>query len=148
MQGLSWECLPQRQLCSKEYSQTPQEPEPAGTRGWAKDCLQFSYYRSRIFASKYFAGLISRGFIFDAMTTQRNKLTLFIRKRKYFAGLTYIIEDDRWKFFHNENLPMYSISCKCTFFASLRSDTCINFPSLCLSLSLSSLPVYLPFPAM
>ena len=51
----------------------------------------------------------SRDFIFVVMTTRRTKLTLFIHKRKYFAGLIFVCECDRRKFFHDENLPIYDI---------------------------------------
>ena len=36
----------------------------------------------------------SRGFIFVAITTQQYKLTPFIRQRKYFVGLIFVVEGD------------------------------------------------------
>ena len=65
---------------------------------------------SRIFSPvNYFAGLNFRvGFISVVMTARRNKLTLFIRRRrKYFAGLIFVMEDDCRKFCRNNNFPDY-----------------------------------------
>ena len=49
----------------------------------------------------------SNGFIFVAMTTQQNKLTLFICARKYFAGLIFVVEGDQRILFHDGNFPIY-----------------------------------------
>ena len=52
-----------------------------------------------IFAGEIFRQVkFSCGSIFVAMTTRRNKLTLFIHRRKYFGGLIFVIEDDGRKF--------------------------------------------------
>ena len=59
---------------------------------------------------KFFAGkifyrlnfrlvLFSSGFVFVTMTTRWNKLTPFIRPKKYFTCLIFIVEGDRWEFF-------------------------------------------------
>ena len=50
---------------------------------------------------------LCRGIIFAVMTTERNKLTLFINGRKYLAGLIFVVEGDGCNFFHSENFPLY-----------------------------------------
>ena len=49
------------------------------------------------------------GFIFVTMTTRQNKLSPFIRRRKYFVGLIFVIEGDQRKFFRNENFSATKI---------------------------------------
>ena len=59
------------------------------------------------------------GFIFGAMTTQQYKLTPFIRRRKYFASLIFVVEGDRQKFLRNENFlicPYACPACPCAEF--------------------------------
>ena len=49
----------------------------------------------KVFAGKVFRQLnFCVVFIFVAITTQRNKISLFICGRKYFAGLIFVIEGD------------------------------------------------------
>ena len=46
-------------------------------------------------------------FIFIAMTSRKYKLTPFIRGRKYFAGLIFVVEGDGRTFFYDD-FPVYS----------------------------------------
>ena len=41
------------------------------------------------------------------MNTWQYKLTPFIRWKKYFIGLIFVVEGDRWKFLHDEDFPIY-----------------------------------------
>ena len=47
------------------------------------------------------------GFIFVAMTTRQYKILPFIRRRKYFVCLIFVIEGDCRKFSRNKNFPIY-----------------------------------------
>ena len=81
----------------------------ATVRRWDK-----TYRRSRIFRRQNISGVkFSSGFIFVAMTTQPYKVTPFIRWRKYFFGLIFLVEGDRWKFLHDENFPIYGTCVHC-----------------------------------
>ena len=57
------------------------------------------------------------------MTTQQYKLTPFIRWRNYFTCLIFILESDRWKFFHEENFLVYSMPISLQIFIHLFNIT-------------------------
>ena len=44
------------------------------------------------------------------MTIRQYKLTPFIRQRKYFGSLIFVIEGDRRNFFRDENFLIYGTS--------------------------------------
>ena len=68
-----------------------------------------------------------RGFIFVAMTTWQCKLTPFIRRRKYFIGLIFNVEGDRWKFLHAKNFLIYGIRTPRTCIFVLVGLWCCGF---------------------
>ena len=82
-----------------------------------RDCYEYKlaiaielYRRLGIFINKNISLVkFSPGFIFVAMTTRQYKFIQFIRSKKYFLCLIFVVDGDWRKFFHNKNFPIYGI---------------------------------------
>ena len=64
-------------------------------------------YIENFLVVKYFVSWFSPGFVFVAMTTRQYKLTPFIRWRKHFVSLFFVVEGDWRKFFCDNTFQIY-----------------------------------------
>ena len=104
--------------------------------------IQFLLHVVRILYTDFLAGKIfilvvefMHGFIFVAMTTQQNKLTLLICGRKYFTSWNFGVDGNRQKFFSIWKFPNLRYGQTSTTHYSNVNSTCtlygFHIPTLC-----------------